>query len=110
MKDLEHEDLPIYERIQEAGNRGIQTMDLKNKLQQFGYNTAILNRILKKLEKKGLVKKLKSLQQKNKQVWLLMEIEPSQEVTGGLIGEDSFDLEKVEIIQERILEYLAKHG
>ena len=39
-----------------------------------------------------------------------MEVEPSQEVTGGLIGEDSFDIEKVEIIQERILEYLSKHG
>ena len=39
-----------------------------------------------------------------------MEVEPSSEVTGGLIGEESFNLEVVEVIQERVLEYLKNHG
>jgi hypothetical protein len=44
------------------------------------------------------VKKVKSLQQKNRQVYLLMEVEPSAEVTGGLIGQENFNLRLVEVI------------
>ncbi len=59
------------------------------------------------MEKRGVIKKLKSIQQKNRQVWMLMEIEPSNDVTGGLIGEENFDHETIEIIEERIVEYLS---
>jgi hypothetical protein len=66
--------------------------------------------VLKKLEKKGLIKKIKSLQQKNKQVWMLIEIEPSVDVTGGLIGSDTFNLKLIEVIQERVAQYLKNQG
>lgn len=73
----------MYQTIEESGNRGIWINEIKNKVEF--KNTAIINRILKKLDKKGLIKSIKSIQ-KNRKVWMLMEIEPSTEVTGGLIG------------------------
>ncbi len=39
-----------------------------------------------------------------------MEIEPSSEVTGGLVSTEAFDLEAIEVIHQRILEYLKNHG
>ena len=41
---------------------------------------------------------------------MLMEIEPSSEVTGGLIGQENFNLELIEIIQNKVVEYLRKQG
>ena len=41
---------------------------------------------------------------------MLMEVEPSDRVTGGLAGHEQFDLEVIEIVQQRILEYLKTNG
>ncbi len=40
---------------------GITSVDIKNKLSQFGFNIVTVNKILKELEKIGAIKKLKSL-------------------------------------------------
>ena len=53
---------------------------------------------MKKLEKKGLVKSLNSVARGNRKVWMLMEIEASAEVTGGMTGADNFDLERVQVV------------
>ena len=110
LRDLAEEDVRVFQLIEESRDRGIQIVDIKSKLLPQGFNAAIITKSLKSLEKKGLVKKIKSLQQKNKQVWMLMEVEPAPEVTGGLCGQENFDLELIEVIQERILEYLKKQG
>lgn len=39
-----------------------------------------------------------------------MEVEPSSEVTGGLIGQENFNLKLIEVIQDRVVEYLRKQG
>ena len=61
-----------------------------------GQTQAKINATLKSMEKKGLIKSLKSVSKGNKKVFLLMDIEPSIEVTGGLTGTQSFDLEMIE--------------
>eukprot|EP00347_Sterkiella_histriomuscorum_P012675 403367656 len=110
LRDLLPEDVLVYQMIEESGDNGTQIQDLKIKLTPQGFNSVILTKILKKIEKKGLIKKIKSLNKNNRQVWMLMEIEPSINVTGGLIGQENFDLDSIEIIQERLLEYLRKQG
>jgi hypothetical protein len=55
LKDLDQEDILAYNVIQEAGNKGITVNDIKVKVDALK-NSAIINRVLKKLEKqKGLV-------------------------------------------------------
>ena len=39
-----------------------------------------------------------------------MEIEPSKEVTGGICNQESFDLELVELISNRVVDYLKSQG
>lgn len=39
---------------------------------------------------------------------MLMEIEPSSEITGGLIGQENFDMDLIEVIQDRVVEYIKK--
>jgi hypothetical protein len=41
---------------------------------------------------------------------MLMEIEPSAEVTGGLVNHEAFNLEVIEVVQGRVIEYLKKNG
>ena len=45
---------------------------------------------------KGKIKSMPSVSKGNKKVYLLAEIEPSVEVTGGLTGTSNFDLEQIE--------------
>ena len=61
MREMEPEEFAVYEKIEEARDRGITAVDLKQKLQAFGFTQVTLNKVLKKLEKKGTVKKLKSM-------------------------------------------------
>lgn len=100
----------VYERIDQAGDKGITSNEIKNKLQGEGYNQIIVNKILKEFEKQGTVKKVKSQLKGGKAVYMLMEVEPSSEVTGGLAGNKNFDSEQLEIVQIKVLEYLKAHG
>ena len=42
--------------------------------------------ILKKLDKKGLIKSVKAINKNKAKVWLLVETEANTEVTGGMTG------------------------
>ena len=42
-----------------------------------------VTRILKTLEGRGLVKNVKSVQHANRKVYMLAELEPAREITGG---------------------------
>jgi DNA-binding MarR family transcriptional regulator len=110
MREMGAEEFLIYEQIAEAKDRGITANDLRHKLQVHGMTTVSINKVLKKFEKSGTVKKLKSLQQKGKQVFMLTDVEPSSEVTAGLVNHEDFNLEVIEVVQERVLQYLKSHG
>ena len=67
-----------------------------------------MNAILKKLCAKGLIKTLTSVLKGGKKVWMLFEIEPSQDVTGGMTGSDYFDIESIAVVMERVEAYTKK--
>ena len=62
MKEMDPEDYSVYEKIEQSRDKGITAIDLKNKLAPFGFTSTTLNKVLKRLDKKGLIKKLKSLE------------------------------------------------
>ena len=62
------------------------------------------------MEKRQLIKSLKSVSKGNKKVFLLSDIEPSIEVTGGLTGTQSFDLELIEKVQQRVESHVRAKG
>ena len=53
---------------------------------------------------------LKSVSKGNKKVFLLSEIEPSIEVTGGLTGTSGFDLAQIEHVTQRVEEHVRAKG
>lgn len=62
------------------------------------------------MEKKGVIKSLKSVSKGNKKVYLLADIEPSIEVTGGLTGTSNFDLGLIEKVQQRVENHVRAKG
>ena len=60
------------------------------------------------MQTKGLVKSLKSILKGGKIVWMLMEIEPSPDVTGGMTGADYFDIESIAVVMEKLQAYTRK--
>ena len=75
----------VYQKIVEAHDKGITAADLKNKLANLSFNATIINKALKDMEKSGHIKKMQSIQQKHNTVYMCIEVEPSSEVTGGLV-------------------------
>jgi RNA polymerase Rpc34 subunit len=67
-----------------------------------------VNAIIKKLSTKGLIKSHTSVLKGGKKVWMLLEIEPSLDVTGGMTGSDYFDIESVAVLMERVEAYTRK--
>mmetsp|Transcript_31278 Transcript_31278/g.99768 ORF Transcript_31278/g.99768 Transcript_31278/m.99768 type:complete len:291 (+) Transcript_31278:254-1126(+) len=107
-KGLGSEELLVYQIIQQSGNMGIWTKDLKmrSNLQQ-----PQINKILKVLETRKLIKAVKSVANKNRKVYMLFELEPSREITGGAwYTEHEFDSEFIEVLRDMCHRYIVKEG
>ena len=65
-RDLTFEEIQAYEIIIQTGSMGVSTNDIKYKLNIMA--NSFLNKILKRLEKKLLIKSLKMVNMKNKKV------------------------------------------
>ena len=70
----------VYQIIEKSNNKGIWTRDIKNqsKIPQQG-----LNKIFKALESRKLIKPVKAVNAKSKKCYMLYDLQPSKEVTGG---------------------------
>lgn len=70
----------VYQIIEKAGNKGIWTKDIRV---QSNIQQQALNKIFKQLENRQLIKPLKSVAAKAKKLYMLYELTPAKEVTGG---------------------------
>ena len=103
-KGLGVEELLVYQTIQASKDMGIWTKDLKVKsnLQQ-----PAINKILKKLEGRQLIKEVRSVQSKNRKVYMSFEVEPSAEITGGAwYTEQEFDNNFINTLQRACLKHI----
>lgn len=107
-RDLTKEEVSVHELIIQSGSNGISTNDLKMKMRI--ESSTFINRILKTLEKKFLIRSLKVLNTKNKKVWIGFDIEPSQEVTGGVwCSNQEYDNNLVSVFSDKCYEYISSH-
>ena len=105
---LTEEHRTLYKLIKEAGDTGIWTKDLQKKA---GMATANLTRLAKMLESRRLIKQVSPVQSKSRKVWMLYELEPSSEISGGSWYKDgSIDTNLVESLRESVYEYVANCG
>lgn len=105
-KELTSSEVPIYQLLEEATDRGLTTKEIKDKT---GITTAKINKILGSMENKGLIKAFKSIQGKKRKVFMLSEIEPSTEITGGIwYSELEFNKQLIDTLCEKCIEFIRK--
>lgn len=107
-KGLTSDDMLVYQVIQQSANMGIWTKDMKRNtnLQQPQVAKAIKN-----LEARNLIKAVKSITSKGKKVYMLAELKPSKELTGGAWYTDQeFDSEFINVLKQQCVQFVLKQG
>ncbi|XP_014255190.1 probable DNA-directed RNA polymerase III subunit RPC6 [Cimex lectularius] len=106
LKGADNEEKIVYEIVKEAGNKGIWMRDirLKSNLQP-----TVLNKILKSLENKKIIKAVKSVTAYKKKVYMLFELEPDSTLTGGSwYSDQDFESEFVDVLNQQCYRYLIE--
>lgn len=94
----------IYNLVKDSGNKGIWIKDLKNASQ---IHSQIVTTIVKNLEKRNIIKAVKAVKNSTRKVYMLFEVEPSVELTGGPWYTDSdFDTAFVEALTDQVYKYI----
>lgn len=99
---LDAESRLVYQAIEKGGNTGIWTKDIR--LQTNLQNQA-LTKIYKVLENRCLIKQVKSVNAKAKKLYMLYDLTPSTELTGGVWYSDmEFDHEFIAAMRDVLLQ------
>ncbi|XP_037946388.1 probable DNA-directed RNA polymerase III subunit RPC6 [Teleopsis dalmanni] len=103
-KDADNEEKIVFGIIEEGGNKGIWIRDIRI---QSNLNMTQLNKILKNLETKKLIKAVKSVNASKKKVYMLYNLEPDRSITGGAWYQDQdFEAEFVDVLNQQCLRFL----
>lgn len=107
-KGLTPDEVLTLQEIGRAVDRGIWTKDLKKKT---GLAQTTIAKALKTLEQRELVKSVKSVQHGQRKQYMLFELEPSQDVTGGVWYEGAeFDKDMVNTMYSLCLKCMEQLG
>lgn len=105
-KGADNEEKIVYTIIEEAGNKGIWTRDIRFKSNLMPTQ---LNKILKSLETKKIIKAVKSVAASKKKVFMLYNLEPDRSVTGGAWYQDQdFEAEFVDVLNQQCYRFLEQ--
>lgn len=78
---LDANDRLVLQVIEKAGNKGIWTKEIRK---ETNMHPQPLNKIFKHLEQRRLIKPVKSVNAKAKKLYMLYDLRPSKEITGGV--------------------------
>jgi DNA-directed RNA polymerase III subunit RPC6 len=96
----------VYQVIERSSTAGIWTKDIRV---QTNIQQQMLTKILKNLEQRQLIKPVKSVTQKAKKLYMLYELEPSKEITGGVwYSDQEFDRSFISELRKLLLECLRR--
>ncbi|OQR69782.1 DNA-directed RNA polymerase III subunit RPC6-like [Tropilaelaps mercedesae] len=105
MKGCDKDERLVFQVIERAGNKGIWIRDIRS---FSGLVLPQLNKVLKNLESKKLIKVVKSVSAAKKRLYMLYELEPDRSVTGGAwYSGQEFESEFVEILQQQCYRFLV---
>nr|XP_054759215.1 DNA-directed RNA polymerase III subunit RPC6-like [Lytechinus pictus] len=106
IKGADNQERLVYQIIEQSGNKGIWTRDirLKSNLQ-----LTQLNKILKNLESRKLIKAVKSVGAARKKAYMLFNLTPDPSVTGGTwYSDQEFESEFVEVLNQQCFKFLQQ--
>ncbi|KAI6044127.1 RNA polymerase Rpc34 subunit-domain-containing protein [Pisolithus marmoratus] len=103
-KDMTPEESMVLSRIQASGNEGIWTKHLKAKTE---LHQTVIDRCLKSLVQKQLVKSIKAVRHPTRKIYMLAHLEPSVELTGGpWYTDNELDAEFIKLLSSACLHYI----
>ncbi|RHY92320.1 hypothetical protein DYB37_000342 [Aphanomyces astaci] len=104
MRGLTVEQRGVLHEIEKAGNKGIWTRDIKTKT---NIPEVIIRKTIRLLETRHLVKAVKSISQKNKKLYMLFDLVPSRDITGGpWYNEQEFDHDFIDTLRNFVCQFI----
>ncbi|XP_076360581.1 RNA polymerase III subunit F [Tachypleus tridentatus] len=106
VKGADNEEKIVFQIIEDAGNKGIWIRDIR-----FKSNLLLtqVNKVLKSLEGKKLIKAVKSVSASKKKVYMLYNLEPDRSITGGAwYSDQDFESEFVEVLNQQCFKFLQQ--
>ncbi|XP_043368087.1 DNA-directed RNA polymerase III subunit RPC6 isoform X2 [Dermochelys coriacea] len=104
MKGSDNQEKLVYQIIEDAANKGIWSRDIRYKS---NLPLTEINKILKNLESKKLIKAVKSVAASKKKVYMLYNLQPDRSVTGGAwYSDQDFESEFVEVLNQQCCKFL----
>lgn len=105
-KGFESEEKLIYQIVEDANNKGIWIRDIRYKC---NLQMTQVNKILKSLESKKLIKAVNSVAAGKKKVYMLYNLEPDSSVTGGAwYSDQDFESEFVDVLSQQCHKFLLQ--
>lgn len=107
-KGLDASDRMVYDVIRAAKENGVGRNDVKYRTNI--QNGAELRQILDKLIQRKLIKEIKSIQGSKKRVFILSELDPSPQLTGGpwYNDEQEFDTEFIDAVYSQVHAFVKR--
>ncbi|KAF8665701.1 hypothetical protein AX16_000153 [Volvariella volvacea WC 439] len=103
-KDLSGEENLVLSHIKAAGNEGIWTKHLKAKT---NLHQTVIDRCLKTLTQKSLIKRVPSVQHPTRKIYMLFNLEPSIALTGGpWYTDNELDTEFIQHLTDACLKFI----
>ncbi|KAF9242307.1 RNA polymerase Rpc34 subunit-domain-containing protein [Melanogaster broomeanus] len=103
-KDMGGEEAMVLGHIQTSGNEGIWTKHLKAKTE---LHQTVIDRCLKSLVQKQLVKSIKAVRHPTRKIYMLAHLDPSVELTGGpWYTDNELDTEFIKLLSTACLHYI----
>ncbi|CAH0383411.1 unnamed protein product [Bemisia tabaci] len=104
LKGANIEEKTVFTIIKEAGNKGIWIRDIRIKSNLI---LTQLNKILKSLEGKKMIKAVNSVSASKKKVYMVYDLEPDGSITGGAwYCDQDFESEFVDVLNQQCYRYL----
>eukprot|EP00747_Dinoflagellata_sp_TGD_P083180 gnl/TRDRNA2_/TRDRNA2_161997_c0_seq1.p1 gnl/TRDRNA2_/TRDRNA2_161997_c0~~gnl/TRDRNA2_/TRDRNA2_161997_c0_seq1.p1 ORF type:complete len:320 (-),score=63.26 gnl/TRDRNA2_/TRDRNA2_161997_c0_seq1:56-910(-) len=108
MRGLDGQQMLILQLIEKTADKGAWSKWLKD---QSNLQQHTISKITKELARRSLIKEVKSVQNRNRKVFMMYDVEPSREVTGGTWYHDGeFATGWIETLRERCQECLSSNG
>jgi DNA-directed RNA polymerase III subunit RPC6 len=105
---LTHEQILVYQEIEKAQSSAVWSGDIKKKLNM---QTQSIDKTLKMLLNRGLIKLTRDVNRKNRKIYLLSELEPAKQISGGPWYTDhEFDTEFVTVLGNSIVKFVRECG
>eukprot|EP01041_Mallomonas_annulata_P007617 gene7617-15600_t len=102
------EQILVYQAIEKSGNRGAWTRDIK---MSTNIPQQILTKTLKTLEQRNLIKSVRSVSSKSKKLYMLHDLVPAKEITGGpWYTDQEFDHEFIEELCRFVVQFVRAQG